>query len=160
MSSLLRTRYSCRRTRAMCEKKGQLTAPTGIVTAAAPACAHAAACITPDTEVKLTVIPCSHCRLAAATMPASVAGIYRIGHFLISTVDSRSRGEKFWLTATMIVRRSLPSFSKRATRLRAFASNTQGSSSSLCFLRGSSIVQCVPSTNSRSAFPSSANYGR
>ena len=55
---------------------GTLTVLTGIVTAAAPACAHAAACITPETEVKLTLIPCSHCRPAAASMPAFVAGIY------------------------------------------------------------------------------------
>jgi hypothetical protein len=59
----------------------KLTSAIGIVTAVAPACAHAAACITPDTEVKLTLILSSHCRLAAAAIPASVAGIYSLhGH--------------------------------------------------------------------------------
>ena len=54
----------------------KLTAVIDRVIAAAPACAHAAACITPDTEVKLTLILSSLCKLAAAAMPASVAGIY------------------------------------------------------------------------------------
>lgn len=66
------------------------------------------------------------------------------------------RVSKCWLTATIIMRRSLPSFSKRETRLRACATSTQESS---LYLRGSSIVQCVPPTNSKSALPSSANYG-
>jgi hypothetical protein len=57
------------------KKRQKQTFAIGRVTATAPACAHAAACITPDTKVRLTFIPSSRCNLAAASMPASVAGI-------------------------------------------------------------------------------------
>jgi hypothetical protein len=59
------------------KKKGKQTFSIDRVTAAAPACAHAAACITPDTKVRLTFIPSSRRKAAAASMPASVAGICR-----------------------------------------------------------------------------------
>ena len=59
-------------------KKDKQTFSIDRVTATAPACAHAAACITPDTKVRLTFIPSSRCKAAAASMPASVAGICQL----------------------------------------------------------------------------------
>ena len=57
------------------EKRKKLTFAMGTVTATAPDCAHAVAWITPDTKVRLTLIPSSRCSLAAASIPDSVAGI-------------------------------------------------------------------------------------
>ena len=56
-------------------EKKKLTFAMGKVTATAPDCAHAVAWITPDTKVRLTLIPSSRCNLAAASIPDSVAGI-------------------------------------------------------------------------------------
>ena len=57
------------------EERKRLTFAIGKVTATAPDCAHAAAWITPDTKVRLTLIPSLRCNLAAASIPDSVAGI-------------------------------------------------------------------------------------
>jgi hypothetical protein len=129
----------------------------GIVTATAPDCAHVVAWITPDTKVRLTLIPSSRCSLAAASIPDSVAGICFIFPCMVSSVPSQRRpwsASSLWLTATINISLLRPSFSKRATRLRALLQRASGSPS----LRASRIVQWGPSTKFITAFPSSANY--
>lgn len=71
------------------KKKQRLTFAIGKVNAAAPDCAHAVACITPDTKVRLTLIPSSRCNLAAASMPDSVAGIFLFFHAWFSPESQR-----------------------------------------------------------------------
>jgi len=107
----------------------------------------------------LTLIPSSRCNLAAALIPDSVAGIC-FDYFFRAWFQVRQFRETplsmpcLWLTATISVSLLRPSFSKRATRLRALLQRAPGSPS----LRASTIVQWGPSTKFISASPSSANY--
>ena len=145
------------------KKKKRLTFAIGKVTATAPDCAHAAAWITPDTKVRLTLIPSSRCNLAAASIPDSVAGICFCFFYFIPMRGGAKKSQKtpgppevrhvYGLTATISMSLLRPSFSKRAMRLRALLQRASGSPS----LRASTTVQWGPSTKFISAFPSSAN---